>query len=46
MKILIFLNYFRAVIGDKTVEDEKKISIFNSLLLSIGGVVMPIGYAG
>lgn len=37
---------FRAVFGDKTVEDEKEISIFNSLLLSIGGVVMPVGYAG
>lgn len=36
---------FRAAFGDSSVEDEKKCSIFNSLLLSIGGVILPVGYA-
>jgi len=36
---------FRAVFGDNSVDDEKRCSIFNSLLLSIGGVILPVGYA-
>jgi len=36
---------FRLIFGDTNGSEEKKCSIFSSLLLSIGGVILPLGYS-